>query len=774
MKKNKNINLPVFMRNSNTESVGQYVCLCISCWLITMGLSLLVDVQFEFENGLPVLLLQTFVITALLSTIAFSRWLIIPYVAAVFIAFTAMMLFGGDGTFIGDLKLFFEWCSLGMPEDHYWYSADNVNIVHFFENLGICALVYFLACTSQKSKLCSMLCFGTIVVIYAFGYIEYEKIAIFFLFVGLFTLIANDKSRGKKLFRRGANYLMLGKGSIVPIIAFALCIPLGLGTLLILDNDKEYDIRNRVCSNIAADVQTRTNIYTPKQQKLGVTLYDLGLQEKEDYIGGDLPENESKILATTTATIPTLAKVATYDIFNGKNWISSFEPNYRATGDWEEEFVQYMASTTLDKAVYFDSAEPFLYHEDITFTLKTDSFFLPTIGQSLDFRENTITKNPTLFDRRGQLFSYFGHGEGYSYTLKSHVYLTNKILSDYESLTLYNLMNREDPYYTDKFIKKYTKLPLALPSYVTKAIDSLDLKVRSNYDVAFKVTNYFSRSNGFRYSKTGLDFDSNDNVLTKVFRTKSGHSVYYATAAALMLRHLKVPCRLAAGYYTVAGENGTQVIDRANPYCWIECYFPNIGWIPIDPSPGSLALNEENKKEEEKPEEPLVQNQHTDDENAEKGEIEPPDPPKDTTLQKIIFVSVILLIILYIVLRCFWSPLCYKLRNVRKRFSSTEKQCNFYWRDILRQLNTLKVASDKGDTLREKVERLGTFLSEEDMANVSDALITVEKLRYGDIVPEHDKIENIARTHEILEELLVNKCNPVTYFIKRRLLLIIF
>ena len=132
-----------------------------------------------------------------------------------------------------------------------------------------------------------------------------------------------------------------------------------------------------------------------------------------------------------------------------------------------------------------------------------------------------------------------------------------------------------------------------------------------------------------------------------------------------MLRHLKVPCRLAAGYYTVAGEYGTQVIDRANPYCWIECYFPNLGWIPFAPSPGSSALNEENKKEEEKVEEPPVQNQHTDDENAEKGEIEPPDPVKDTTLQKIIFAGVILLIILYIVLRCFLSPLCYKLQNVR-------------------------------------------------------------------------------------------------------------
>lgn len=772
MKKNKDINLPTFMKNSHTESVGQYICLCVSCWLITMGLSLLVDVQFEYENGLTALLLQTVIITALLSAVAFARWLVIPYTVAVFISFAALMLFGGDGNVFSDLKLFFEWCKLGMPEDHYWYSTDNVNIVHFYENLGICALVYFLACTSQKSKLCSLLCLGTIVAIYAFGYIEYQKIAIFFLFVGLFTLIANDKSRGKKLFRRGANYSMLGKGGMVPIIAFAVCIPLGLSTLLILDNDKEYDIRNRVCSNIAADIQTRTDIYTPKQQKMGVTLYDLGLQENEDYIGGDIPENESEILATASSTEPVLAKVATFDVFTGKNWISSFKPTYRANGEWEEEFIQYMGSSTIEKKVYFDSVEQFLYYDDITFTLTADSLYLPTVGQSLNFKENTVTKNPTLFDKRGQLFSFFGQKSGYSYTLKSFVYLTNKALSDYESLTIYNLMNnREDPYYTNEFIENYTELPTDLPSYVTKEINSLDLKVRSNYDVAYKVTNYFA-DNGYHYSQKGLDFSEESNVLTKVFRTKSGHCVYYATAAALMLRYLKIPCRLAAGYATVPADDGTQVIDAAKPYCWVECYFPNLGWISFDPSPGNADYS---PLPEEKPQEkPPEDSERVEDDDIMKGNVSPPDPPKDTTLQKIIFAGVILLIILYMALRCFWAPLCYKLQNVRKRFSSTEKQCNFYWRDIVRQLNSLKLTANRGDTLRERVERLRYYLKEEDMEIVSHALLTVEKLRYGDIIPEWDEIENIARTHEILEEWLEYKSNPLAYFLKRRLLLIIF
>lgn len=780
MKKNKNINLPVFMRNSNTESVGQYISLCISCWLITVGLSILVNAQFEFEIGLPLLLVQTFAIMAFLSAIAFARWLSVTYLVGIIISFVVLISVGGEGHFFGDLQSFAYWCISGMPEDNFWYTADNVSIMHFFINLGICALVYILACTSQKSKLCSLLCLGAIISVYAFGYAKYDKSAIFFFFAGLFTLISTDKSRGKRLFKHADEFSILGKHYYVPLIAFGLCVPLALGALLVLNNNKEYDIRNRFCSNIAADIQTAVDIYIPEQTETDITLYDLGLQENEDYIGGDLPENESQILATVSSSVPILAKVATFDSFNGKTWKSDFKPSYRANGPWEEEFIQYMSSSTLDKKVYFDQVKQFLYSEEITFTLKTDSFFLPTVGQITSFKENTETKNPTLFDQKGRLFSFFGQKKDFSYTVKSHVYLTQKSLSDYESLTIFNLMNREDKYYTAEFIEKYTKLPLALPDYVTDAVNSIKIEGRSKYDTALAITKYFSTKNGYSYIEKGLDFASQDNVLTKVFRAKSGHSVYYATAAALVLRHLQVPCRLVAGYYTVAGENGTQVIDRANPYCWIECYFPNLGWIAFDPSPKGTASKSilssggKNPIKEETPPEEDDNDEEQDEPDEEVPQKVLHNDPVKRDIRIFIYTGIFLFVLLYLVLRSLWSPLCYNFTNVRKRFSSTEKQCNFYWRDILRQLNTLESTSNKGITLRERVEGLNPYLTEEDMATVSDALLTVEELRYGDIAPKSEKLENIARTHEILEQLLKNKCNPVVYFIKRRMFLIVF
>lgn len=776
MKKDKSI--PAFMRNSNTESISQYISLCISCCLISIGLNILVNAQFEYEIGLAAISLQAFIIMAALSLIAFARWVGITYIIGIVISFAAIISTGGEGPFFSDVGSFAEWCVLGMPEDNFWGTAQNVAIVHFYINLGICILVYFLACTSQKSKLCSLLCFGSIVAVYAFGYAVYDKSAIFFLFVGLFTLIAADKARGRRLFKFSKDFLVLSKRYYVPLISFCLCVPLALGALLVLNNDKDYDIRNRFCSNIAADVQSATNIFTPDQKEVGITLYDLGLQENENYIGGDMPENESEIIATTSAKVPVLARVATFDSFNGKNWKSSFETPYRTNGPWEDEFVNFMSSTSLVKKAYYDQIKQFIYSEDITITLKTDCMFLPSVGQITSFKENTKTKNPTLFDTKGQLFSFFGYKKDFSYTVKSNVYLTQKNLSDYESLTLFNIMSREDKYYTAEFVEKYTKLPLALPDYVTDAIDSIKIEGRSNYDTALKITKYFSSGNGYSYREEGLDFDPQDNVLTKVFRTKSGHSVYYATAAALVLRYLNVPCRLAAGYYTEADSSGVQVIDRANPYCWVECYFPNVGWVAFDPSPkgsSSHSIVSSGHKPKEDPNKVNdAQEENEDDTTEDAPKLKLHNDPVKRDLRLFIYSGIFLFILLYLLIRSLWSPTCYKLKNVRRRFSSTEKQCNFYWRDILRQLNSLKLTENRGTTLRDRVEKLTPYLTEEDMETVTLALLTVEKLRYGAITPERESIETIARAHEILEQLLKTRCKRFKYFIKRRVLLIIF
>lgn len=72
-----------------------------------------------------------------------------------------------------------------------------------------------------------------------------------------------------------------------------------------------------------------------------------------------------------------------------------------------------------------------------------------------------------------------------------------------------------------------------------------------------------------------------------------GYCVHFATAGVLLLRSVGVPARYACGYMVKTTafqkqEDGTSkaiVIDR-NGHAWVEIYLDNLGWIPVEMTPG--------------------------------------------------------------------------------------------------------------------------------------------------------------------------------------------
>ena len=56
---------------------------------------------------------------------------------------------------------------------------------------------------------------------------------------------------------------------------------------------------------------------------------------------------------------------------------------------------------------------------------------------------------------------------------------------------------------------------------------------------------------------------------------------------AALLRFNGIPARVAVGFAT--GEkvdDGTYVVTRNDAHAWVEAYFPGVGWVPFDPTPG--------------------------------------------------------------------------------------------------------------------------------------------------------------------------------------------
>ena len=74
-----------------------------------------------------------------------------------------------------------------------------------------------------------------------------------------------------------------------------------------------------------------------------------------------------------------------------------------------------------------------------------------------------------------------------------------------------------------------------------------------------------------------------------LFRTRSGHCEYFATAMAMLLRSQGVPARIVNGYYCNEWNPMAKafVVRQSDAHSWVEAYFENYGWMTFDPTPAS-------------------------------------------------------------------------------------------------------------------------------------------------------------------------------------------
>jgi transglutaminase-like putative cysteine protease len=120
-------------------------------------------------------------------------------------------------------------------------------------------------------------------------------------------------------------------------------------------------------------------------------------------------------------------------------------------------------------------------------------------------------------------------------------------------------------------------------------------EVTKNYSLPFEVvmalTSYLQQN--YQYTQQlGHVPPGRDPVDWFLFDAKKGYCEQFATALTLMLRFLHIPARLATGYST---GDYNPVLDQAivrerDAHAWVEVWFENHGWVPVDPSPGFPAL----------------------------------------------------------------------------------------------------------------------------------------------------------------------------------------
>ena len=149
---------------------------------------------------------------------------------------------------------------------------------------------------------------------------------------------------------------------------------------------------------------------------------------------------------------------------------------------------------------------------------------------------------------------------------------------------------------------QYLQLPTTLPSRIAELSSELTTNSTTLFEKVMAIQTYLRSSGGFKYSKTDASFtpEGRDYVDYFLFDTRVGYCDNFSTAMVVMLRTLGIPSRWARGF--TEGNREVLPNEAVNRYTilnshahsWVEVFFPGIGWIPFEPTPGYANPYREN------------------------------------------------------------------------------------------------------------------------------------------------------------------------------------
>jgi transglutaminase-like putative cysteine protease len=140
----------------------------------------------------------------------------------------------------------------------------------------------------------------------------------------------------------------------------------------------------------------------------------------------------------------------------------------------------------------------------------------------------------------------------------------------------------------------YLQLPDELPDRVKQLAGQITAGIPGRYGQVKAIENHLR--NGYAYSLDSPEYpeEGRDFVDHFLFSQKEGYCDYFSTAMVVMLRSVGIPARWVKGF---APGEAVETADAPNTplsvtvrnkdaHSWVEVYFPQIGWMAFEPTPG--------------------------------------------------------------------------------------------------------------------------------------------------------------------------------------------
>ncbi len=503
----------------------------------------------------------------------------------------------------------------------------------------------------------------------------------------------------------------------------------------------------------------------------GTTVRTIGYGYNDEQLGGGFAHDDTVVFKAT-------AKEGHYwrgeskEIYTGKGWLS-VEPQLNRTFRYSDFYDNKVAVQMYERGVAQETNEAkitmvsdhrywhFFYPGELSMVAEDDIVFYSGEEESQFLIDYVSGKVGTTTDDGKPLFM-----KEYTLTYQSPVFSIEQLKNS----------PNNDP---DHIQEVYLQLP-DIPERIGELAVEITEQFENRYEKVKAIETYFSR-NGFVYETTevAVPAEGQDYVDQFLFETKQGYCDNFSTSMVVMLRTLDIPARWVKGFTqgVMTGRFGTHneyEISNANAHSWVEVYFPNVGWVPFEPTKG---FNHTFEFVEDQREVDLAENNRDNQlEQFERPEIDPENPflPLEDgmdlesgyepsgglgtgePLKTFRFPYEVVWIILAIT---FFGFLIYKnhqklltlffLYLFKLRSTNEDHFIKAYERLLwLLQLNGYR--RDNDETLREYANRIDQTFSTNEMSSLT---LRYEKLYYGNAKFEHSWKENKEQWEVLVKKL---------------------
>lgn len=314
----------------------------------------------------------------------------------------------------------------------------------------------------------------------------------------------------------------------------------------------------------------------------GSGVQKVGYGEDDSRLGGSFVQDNTPVFQAAVSA-EHYWRIETKDVYTGKGWELSADSHYnrQANGSIKlETFTDNVETERLESILYFQGntdIKKLIYPYGIKQVYAAEaSYYLDDISEAID----TIVN-----DKVTALDNYSIAYDNPSFAVDEMKKVKTKGKTSIE--------------------KYYTQLPSSLPNRVGDLAEEITSTYDNRYDKAKAIERHFSKSGtGFIYQTEDVPVPgrNEDYVDQFLFDSKVGYCDNFSTSMVVMLRTLDIPARWAKGFTSgqkiadnMEGSEGDldiYEVTNSNAHSWVEVYFPEIGWVPFEPTQGFSNLSD--------------------------------------------------------------------------------------------------------------------------------------------------------------------------------------